>query len=102
MVDVFSGGGVAGGALNAARNSSDKNQYVGCSVILPEQPAQITLMQCYAKSKANILLSCYLVNPSEVTVQAVESLNKATYLTFDVDATGHCFDIEIYNNSAFL
>ena len=84
---VVSAGSTTPMALSeAARNSADGTQYIGCSRYAYDTGS--TSITCYAQSASGAYKSCYTSNDQMIRV--AETLNSAGYLMFAVNADGSC------------
>lgn len=76
--------GYAGGAIAAARNSADTNQYIGCIITvnyINTSTPQRTL-KCQAVDAAGNAGSCTLNSPPQSVVDLITSLDDTSFLGF--------------------
>jgi hypothetical protein len=82
----------AEGALGDARNSSDSNQFIGCSVNNGQA-------YCAAQDASGTYVSC--VTTATSFLNALNSLNGGSALYFAYNTSGVCSSLIVYNYSYF-
>jgi len=88
--------GYARGTLTTARDSSDNNQWILCSVTATSGSESV---QCTAENSAGTFKSC--VNTSSRLVDDALGITSYGYLRFEWD-NGTCTEISVTNGSRFL
>jgi hypothetical protein len=90
--------GGASGSVNAARYSSDSNQFIGCQ-LYPTSSLGTMQTSCFAKDSANRYISCYSDNWT--IAQIAGAINTTSYINFSV-TNGVCTYLSIENSSTSL
>jgi hypothetical protein len=100
QVMIWSSGGLdaANGALLPSRNSSDGNQYIGCSRYAYDSGGSSII--CYARDASGAYKSCS--TGQDQMLRAAETLNPAGYLYFVVNPDGTCSSVVTVTASFFL
>jgi hypothetical protein len=99
---VVSGQYAAYGALRAARNSADNNQFIGCAVFGNTTSSTTTYVACSARDANGNSFYCSKYNPSYVLVQAAMAISASSSLIVQGDGAGTCTYIYVSNHSVNL
>jgi len=91
------GSGIAEGSLGSARNSTDTNQYIGCSVATRKNLG--TSVTCIARDSAGNEVLCSS-NDADMIATA-RSLDTDSNLHFDVDTNGACITLIVEKYSYY-
>lgn len=84
------------GAMGTARNSTDSNQQVGCSV---ESGSSYVFARCIARTAAGAYLEC--TSGSASIVQAALAIGSASRIYFTEDLAGTCTGLHVTNYSNY-
>jgi hypothetical protein len=80
----------ASGSLGGAHNTTDRVQFIGCSV-------GPFLTQCFARNSAGMQRSC--VTSDEVLVANARAINGDSLINFSWNTGGQCVGINVENSS---
>jgi hypothetical protein len=98
------GNSSASGSLQAARNSQDTTQFIGCAVSVGLESFASSLI-CNAKDKFGQSLLC-LSTPTDPGYAAMsvvmQSITDASFIVFTSTPSGKCNSIEVDNFSQYL
>ncbi|WP_148273261.1 hypothetical protein [Stigmatella aurantiaca] len=94
-VSTSSSGGYAYGSLGSARNSTDANQYIGCTTSTGSSGEQI--MNCFARTGGGISASC--TSSASALVNAARSVTADAYIDFRWDGSGACTQLTVTHAS---
>ena len=89
--DFANGVTYAGGDLGAARHSSDRTQYLGCT----DSGYSVS---CFAKDRNRKYVRCS--SRSENAIAVVRGMSDSGYLSFRV-VNGECLSVRFTNNSRY-
>ena len=81
----------ASGALGHARNSSDSNQYIGCSTLASSVGP--TSGFCYASDAKNVYVGCAIPGAWSALIAQAQSIPSDGFISFTWDAGGNCTSI---------
>jgi len=84
-----------GGSLGTARNSSDPNTYISCSVSTGASGSGS--VNCAARDTQNRVASCYSSSPA--LINAAATIKGDSYVMFYWDCNGVCQSIYVRNSS---
>lgn len=96
---VVVGSTTARGGMRAARNSSDSQQYIGCTLRHIEGNTRPVVM-CSARDSAGRSLSCSSTDPVQGLV--VASIGPDSHIYFEVRNGYLCTEIDVVNDSRYL
>jgi hypothetical protein len=94
-VAVYAGSG-AQGSMQAARFSSDGNQYIGCQVTAS---GGSNSAYCFARDSSANYISCYTTDAS--AIQNAGSVSSGSFVLFQVSGST-CTYVSVTNSSYFL
>lgn len=86
------------GSLEAARNSADTTQYIGCYISAYSSSQSV---HCQARNSAGTSKSCVNSSPTTAMLNAVATLSDAAYVYVQVSGST-CTRILSHSNSAFM
>jgi hypothetical protein len=86
----------AGGSMGTARNSSDTNQGISCTV---SGSISNTSVSCSAVDANGNSAYCYTPNSGQMA-QAVAAVSSDSYIFFEWDSNGACTFVEIEASSS--
>ena len=97
ITDYGGGYKTASGAIGAARNSADANQYIMCEVYGYETWSSV---YCYAKNELGQIASCY-TRESEEMKKAAYALSYGSYVSFQTSTIDYarCSGINVRTSS---
>jgi len=92
--EVWISGNWAGGAISAARRSSDGTQYVGCYAYAGDYG------NCTVVSRSGATKWCYTYNESHR--QAIHGINQASSIDFSVNSDNTCGMLSVGGDSRYV
>jgi hypothetical protein len=96
--NVVVGTNTGQGALGTAWNSSDTAQIIGCTLEATTVGTPTITAECFATDASSNSISCESTSP--VIVQAIESINSDSFITFTVASDGStCESIRVETSS---
>jgi hypothetical protein len=91
------GGFAASGAQGSARNTTDTQQYIGCTLSAWNSSAPEGT--CYAQNSAGTGLHCYTVKESHLKL--IAAMGPDSLINFSADINGYCSNLEIKTSSIY-
>ena len=93
---------VAYGNVRDTRFDGTNQAYIYCR-LTGYGTRDTIFVSCYAQDPQGDYLGCYLYNPGEGTISAINSIGPASRISFQVlPNTSECSSVTVYNGSQYL